>query len=147
MPLPRLPSIRLLLSLFRKAYDDWSEHEASRLAASLAFYTALSLAPLLLIVVAILSLVFGDDAARGQIVVQFHGMLGAQGASAVEAVLASSRGTASGVLATVIGTLVLLIGASGVFGELHGALDTIWDVKPRPGRGLRGLVKDRFLSF
>jgi membrane protein len=138
---------RELWLLCKQAYDDWSEHNASRLAASLAFYTALSLAPLLLIVVAILSLVFGDEAARGQIGGQFGGLLGAQGASAVEAVLASSRGTGSGVLATVIGTVVLLIGASGVFGELQATLDTIWNVKPRPGRGLRGIIKDRFFSF
>lgn len=140
-------SPRQLWPLFEQAYGDWSEHKASRLAAALAFYTALSLAPLLVIVVAVLSLVFGDDAARGQIVAQFQGLLGPQGASAVQSVLASSRGTGSGVVATIIGTLVLLVGASGVFGELQGALDTIWNVKPRPGQGLRGFMKERFFSF
>jgi membrane protein len=140
-------SARSLGILFKQAYDDWSRHNASRLAASLAFYTALSLAPLLVIVVAVLSLVFGDKAAHGQIVAQFQGLLGAQGAQTVESVLASSRSVGSGVLATVIGFAVLLVGASGVFGELQGALDIMWNVKPREGRGLKGIIKDRFLSF
>jgi membrane protein len=138
---------RQLLPLFKQAYQDWSAHNASRLAASLAFYTALSLAPLLMIVVAVLSMVFGDEAARGQIVEQFSGLLGSQGAAAIESVLSSSRGTGSGVTATIIGAVVLLVGASGVFGELQAALDTIWNVKPQPGQSLKRLIRERFFSF
>ncbi len=140
-------TVRKIVTLLKRTYADWSEDKASRLAAALAYYTALSLAPLLVIIVAVLSLVFGDQAARGQLVTQFGGLLGQQGATVVESVLASSRGTSSGVLATIVGVIVLLVGASGVFGELQDALNTIWEVKPRPGRGLRGVIKDRFFSF
>jgi membrane protein len=139
--------VKRALPFVKQAYQDWSQHQASRLAASLAFYTALSLAPLLMIVVGILGLVFGDEAARGEMVTQFGGLLGTEGARTVESVLASARSTGSGVLSTVIGTVVLLISASGVFGELQLALDTIWDVKPREGRGVLGMLKDRFFSF
>ena len=102
-----------IVSLLRQTYSEWSGHKDCRLAASLAFYTALSLAPLLVIVVAVLGLIFGAEAARGQLVGQFEGLLGVQGAAAVQAVLASARDTSDGVLATIIGFVVLLLGASG----------------------------------
>jgi membrane protein len=133
--------------LLKQTFADWLEDKAARLAAALAFYTALSLAPLLVIAVAIASLVLGDEAARGEIVGQFHGLLGHQGAAAVEAILAASRDQSGGIMATVFGALVLAFGASGVFGELQDALDTIWEVKPRPGRGIKGIIRDRFFSF
>ncbi len=144
-----MPSLRLraIGSLLRQTLSDWLDDDASRLAAALAFYTALSLAPLLVIVISIAGLAFGDEAARGQIVGQIDGLVGPDGAAAVQTILASARDPASGVVATIVGVVVLLVGASGVFGELQGALNVIFEVKPRPGRGVLGFVKDRFFSF
>lgn len=136
-----------LVALVKQSAADWSEDKCSRLAAALAFYTALSLAPLLVITVGILGLLYGDDAARGQLAGQFQGIFGAESASAIQTILASARDTSSGVLATIVGVVILLFGASGVFGELQDSLNTIWEVQPRPGRGVMGVLRDRFFSF
>lgn len=136
-----------LVTLLRQTVSDWLDDDASRLAAALAFYTALSLAPLLVIAISIGGIAFGEEAARGEIVHQIDQLVGTQGADAVQAILASSSDTSDGVIATVIGVVVLLVGASGVFGELQAAMDQIFDVKPRPGRGVLGFMKDRFFSF
>src|SRR5688572_10417209 len=136
-----------IVNLLRQTYEDWTDDKASRLAAALAFYTALSIAPLLVIAVAVAGLAFGDEAARGEIVTQFHGLLGHQGAAAIQAILESSKDPSGGILAAIVGVVVLLFGASGVFGELQDAFNTIWEVEPRPGRGIRGILADRFFSF
>jgi membrane protein len=126
---------------------EWNEDDASRLAASLAFYTLLSLAPLLVIVVAIAGAVLGPEAARGQLAAELGGVMGLEAAKAVEAVLASARSPTGSVIGTLVGVVVLFIGASGVFGELQFALNRIWEVRSKPGRGILGEVKDRFFSF
>ncbi len=126
---------------------EWNEDDASRLAASLAFYTLLSLAPLLVIVVAVAGAVLGPEAARGQLAAELGGVMGLDAAKAVEAVLASSRSPAGSVIGTLVGVVVLFVGASGVFGELQFALNRIWEVRAKPGRGILGEVKDRFFSF
>jgi membrane protein len=126
---------------------EWSDDDASRLAASLAFYTLLSLAPLLIIVVAIAGMALGPEAARGQIAAELGQLVGAQAAKGIEAVLASARSPAGGAIGTIVGAMVLFFGASGVFGELQFALNHIWEVRAKPGRGILGEVKDRFFSF
>lgn len=131
----------------KKAGLDWMDHKAPRLAAALAYYTILSLAPLLVIAVAVAGFVFGEDAARGQVVEQFRGMVGQSGAEAIQSLLEHANKPETGILATVIGVAMLLFGASGVFGELQDALNTVWDVKPKPGRGIREIISDRFLTF
>lgn len=133
--------------LTKAAFSEWDDDKASRLAAALAYYTAFSLAPLLVIAIGIAGLVFGDDAAQGEIVGQLQGLIGVDGARFVEQMIAASRAPATSITATVFGVAVLLFGASGVFGQLQDALNTIWEVKPRPGRGWRGIIRDRFLSF
>jgi membrane protein len=133
--------------LVKGTFEEWNNDKASRLAAALAYYTAFSLAPLLVIAIGIAGLVFGDEAAQGQIVGQLQGLIGHDGAKLVEEMIAASRTRSDSIIATAIGLAVLLFGASGVFGQLQDALDTIWEVQPRPGRGLRGFLRDRFLSF
>jgi membrane protein len=125
----------------------WSKDDAARLAASLALYTLLSVAPLLVIAVSVAGLVFGAEAARGQISQQISTVVGPQAGKAIEGLVANANNPSSGVLGTIIGTAVLLFGASGVFGELQSALNRIWEVKPKPGRGIMGTLRDRFLSF
>lgn len=138
---------KTIFTLLKETGSDWLEDKASRLAAALAFYTLLSLAPLLVLVVSIAGLVFGDDAARGEVTGQLQALIGTDGAKAVESVLANAKTPSSGILGTIVGVAILLFGASGVFGELQDSLNVIWEVQPRPGRGIKGFIRDRFFSF
>jgi membrane protein len=134
--------------LLRGAFASWSEDKAPRLGAALAYYTAFSIGPLLVIAIGVAGLLFGDEAARGQIVAQVSGLIGEDAAAAVETMVQKAgERTSAGITATLIGLATLLFGASGVFGELQDSMNTIWGVKPRPGRGFVGMVKDRFFSF
>jgi membrane protein len=128
-------------------WAEWSEDRAPRLGAALAYYTAFSIAPLLVIAIAIAGLLLGEEAARGQIVAQIAGLVGPDSARAIQDMIANAQRPASGVIATALGTGTLLLGASGVFGQLQDALNTIWEVESKPGRGLRGMLRDRFFSF
>jgi membrane protein len=92
-------------------------------------------------------LVFGKEAAQGQIVGQIQGLVGEQGAKAIQAMIENGRKPSSGIAASLVGLAMLLIGASGVLGELHDALNTIWKVRSESRNGLIGIIKDRFLSF
>jgi membrane protein len=125
----------------------WDEDNVARLAASLAYYTLLSVAPLIIIAVAIAGLAFGQDAAREHIGGELAGVVGSGAASALQSIAKNARTPGTGVFSIAVGVAVLLFGASGVFGELQSALNTVWDVAPKPGRGVWGLVKDRFFSF
>jgi membrane protein len=140
-------SIKAIWDFVKETLEDWSEDRASRLAAALAYYTIFSLAPLLIIAIAIAGLVFGREATQGQIVTQISGLVGWEAAKGIQTLIENASKRGSGSIATAFGIIVLLIGASGFFGQLQDGLNTIWEVKPRPGRGLLGIVKDRFLSF
>ena len=119
-----------------------------RLSSSLAYYAIFSLAPLLVIVVSIAGLVFGEEAARGQLAQQIATLAGAGAGDAIQAAVHSSAShQTTGVLATIIGSAVLLFGASTVFAELKDALNIIWGVIVRPGRPFLTMVRDRFFSF
>jgi membrane protein len=147
---PRFVSRNLLPNAWRfieEIADSWLDHHAPRLAAALAYYTLLSIAPLVVIAIALAGFVFGESAARGQIATQLGAVVGEQAAKGIEAVIANAHSPASGILSTALGVAVLLLGSSGVFAELQSTLDTIWDVEPKPGRGVWGTVKDRFVSF
>jgi membrane protein len=126
---------------------EWVDDEAPRLAASLALYTLLSIAPLLVIAVAVAGMAFGADAARGQINQELARVVGPQAGQAIEGLIANARAPSAGALSSIVGVTVLLFGASGVFGELQSTLNRIWNVKPRPGRGWKGMLRDRFFSF
>src|ERR1700704_1751309 len=105
------PNMRAMLGLFKAAGSRWVENKAPRLGAALAYYSAFSLAPLLVIVIAIVGLVFGREAATGQIAGQMESVVGEDGAKAVEAMVASANQPASGILATIVGVIMLLVGA------------------------------------
>ena len=141
------PNMNDMWDLFRNAGSQWMEHKAPRLGAALAYYTAFSLAPLLVIVIAIVGLVFGREAATGQISGQIESIVGADGAKAVEIMVATANKPVSGIFATVIGLVMLLVGALGLFGQLQDALNTVWEVQPRPGLGLLRFFLDRLLSL
>lgn len=118
------------------------------MGAALAYYTVFSMAPLLLIVISVAGLVFGPEAARGEIQAQLQGLMGESGAGLVQGLLASAKDPARGVTATALGLVLLFVGATTVFAELQGALDRIWRVDPRDQRGgWFWLVRARLLSF
>jgi membrane protein len=136
------------LSLLKETVKSWSDDYAPSMGAALAYYTLFSIAPLLLIVISIAGLVFGREAAQGEIFGQLQGLMGQEGAEAVQGLLASSDESNSGLIAGALSFLLLLFGATTVFGELQDAFDRIWRVpaKPRKG-GLWGLLRARILSF
>ena len=140
-------SPRAAFDLVKTTYGDWSEDKASRLAAALAYYTAFAIAPLLLIAIAIAGLVFGEEAAGGQVFAQLEGLLGADAAQAVETAIANSQQAGVGTISAIIGLATLLWSASNVFAQLQDALNTIWEVTPKPGAGIMATVKKRFLSM
>jgi membrane protein len=139
--------LRRLGSLLKETAIQWDEDQAARQAASVALYTLLSIAPLLIVSIKVAGVVFGDDAARGQLSQELGRLVGAQAGAAIEAMVNNAKQPGQGVIGTLVGLGVLLFGASGVFGELQTSLNQIWEVQPRPGRGVVGFLKDRFFSF
>lgn len=135
------------LALIRRSFDNWNEHNAPRLGAALAFYTILSISPLLILVVAVVSLVFDGSTAQTHLLDQAQSLVGVEGRHAMEAMLSSGRKASAGIFATLIGLGTLLFGASGVFGELRAALNTIWGVKAKVHEGIWGMLRERLFSF
>lgn len=141
-------SVKVLWRLLQETFKEWSEDKVPRLAAALAYYTIFSIAPLLIIVIAVAGAVFGEDAAKGQIVNQIQGLVGADGAEFIEtAIQNASQPQTGGTFASIISVVLLLVGATGLFTELQDSLNTIWEVKPKPGRGIWNIIRTRFLSF
>ncbi len=137
----------LYVSLFKRAALAWIKDGASSMGAALAFYSAFSLAPLLLIVMAVAGLVYGADTARKAVVRQFAELIGPVGAEAVGGLLKAASAAETGGIATVIGVILLLLGATSVLVELESDLDRIWEAPPREGNGLVSLVRVHVLSF
>ena len=135
------------ISLLKTTYNNWSDHHAPRLGASVAFYTLFSFAPLLVLTVAVIGLVFDPQKAQSGVIDQARQMIGARGADTVKSLLASAQKPASGLVASVIAFVTLLFGASGVFTELRDALNIIWDAEPKNSSGLMGMLKERLFSF
>ena len=133
--------------LIKRTYTKWNEDHAPGLGAALSYYTLLSLAPLLMIVIAIAGLVFGEEAAQGQIMGQIQGLVGEESAKAIQSMIEAARKPTAGVLATVIATIMLLVGATGVFAQLQESLNIIWKVKAKPEEGIWRLLKERFISL
>jgi len=133
--------------LLKETGTAWDEDNVTRLAASLAYYTLLSIAPLIILAVAVTGLAFGEEAAREHIARELASVVGSGAAEAIQSIAKNAHTPGTGVLSIAVGLVVLLFGASGVFGELQSALNTVWDVAPKPGRGIWGIVKDRFFSF
>lgn len=142
----RLKSLPLL-SLSRDAAVAWLDDRAPSHGAALAYYTLFSLAPLLLIVVSVAGLVFGAEAARGEIFDQLSGLMGPTSAAAIQQLLASVNWPAGSVMGTLIGIGIMIIGATTVFAELQNALDQIWEVPAEKRSGLWAMLRSRVLSF
>jgi membrane protein len=135
-----------LWRVFRRAVGGFVEHGDLSRGAAIAFYTVTSLAPLLLIVIAIAGLVIGQDAARNGVIDQFRGLVGPEGADLIKSIVARSSDPTSGTMATVLGVIMVIITASGIFGEMQSALNATWDVKP-PDEPWMSLIRARAVSL
>lgn len=142
------PGWRPWRQLLTRAVEAWLDDRAPSMGAALAYYTLFSLAPLLLIVVSVAGLVFGADAARGEVVDQLQGLLGPAGAEAVQQLLRSVSWPAGGVMGTMVGLALMLLGATTVFAELQATLDRIWQLpQAQLPSGVWAWVRSRLLSF
>lgn len=148
------PPVKETLSIWRRirivligSVEEWLAQRAASKGAALAFYTLFSMAPILVLVIAIAGAIFGEDAARGEIFAQLSGLVGSTGAQAIELLLASAHDPGAGLIATAIATIVLLIGATTAFAELKDSLDEIWHAPPTRKAGWIVLLRTRLLSF
>ena len=126
---------------------EWIDDRASSKGAALAFYTLFSIAPILVLAIALAGYFFGVEAAQGELVTQLRGLIGQDGAEAVQAMLAAARDKDSGLISTIIATVLLIIGATTVFAELKISLDELWEVRAQAESGLWAMIKTRLLSF
>ena len=133
--------------LFLQCFNDWMEDCALRFSAALAYYSIFAMAPLVIIAISVAGLAFGEEAARGQVYQQIEWLLGPKGAGEIQALIQASSNTPKSVIATIVGIVTLLIGASGVFGQLKDALNSIWGVQLKPGGGIFASLKQYLLSF
>src|SRR5579864_7443740 len=138
--------LRGVWTLMRDAADGWLAHRASSTGAALAFYTIFSLAPVLIISIAIAGFFFGEAAARGEIVDQIGDLVGPQGAQLVQSVLQNAGRREAGVVATIVSVVTLILGANTALAELKAALDQTWDVPPERRTGFWYAVRTRLLS-
>jgi membrane protein len=140
-----------MFNLLKDTIREWSEDGGNRLAAALAYYTTFSLAPLLVLVIAIAGLVGGREAAQTQTMAEVQDLLGTDGREFVQGMIESASRPTTGWTATLLGAVTLLFGALGVFGELQNSLNTIWEVKPKPARGfidgVKRFILKRVVSF
>ena len=141
------PSLQTWWTLIKASVSSWLDDYAPSMGAALSYYTVFSLAPLLLIVVSVAGLVFGEDAVRGELFAQLQGLMGADAAKAIQDLLASVNKPAHGIVGTLVGVALLVFGATTVFGELQDALDRIWRAPARKKGGLWSLLRARLLSF
>ncbi|MGN6718709.1 MAG: YihY/virulence factor BrkB family protein, partial [Candidatus Binatia bacterium] len=143
-----MEQINSIWGLLKRTVMQWLEDQPFQLASSLSYYTLFSLAPLLIIVISIAGFAFGQEAAQRQIVGTIQGMIGQQSAEAVQGMIQNaSNEPKTGMIATVVGVITLILGAGGVVGQLQTSLNTIWGVAPKPGQGVWGFVRQRFISY
>jgi membrane protein len=135
------------LPILTEAFSNWKNDKSPMWGAALSYFTVFSLSPLLLIIISIAGLVFGREAVQGRLFTQLNDLIGGQGAVMIQEMVQNASKPSSGVIGTIIGFVTLLLGASGVFGQLKEALNAIWQVEKKPKAGFMSMVKDRFLSF
>ncbi len=133
--------------LARQSFKEFQSDQAARLGAALSYYTVFSIAPIILVVIGVAGLVWGQDAARSEVGQQLASLFGKDAAGLIQSVVVKASEKKSGVLSSVVGLVTLIFGATGVMIELQGALNTVWKVKPQPGLGVGSFVRQRLLSF
>jgi membrane protein len=137
---------KTIVGIIKDTFKEFGEDKATRLAAALAYYSIFSIGPLLFLLVAFLGWKFGELAVQGQVRHQISSVVGEESAKIIESMMAAKKlGTSP--ITTILGVITLFIGASGVFGQLQDALNTVWEVKAKPGMGIWAFLRDRFLSM
>jgi YihY family inner membrane protein len=137
-----------IVALFKNTASEWIQDKCPQLGAALTYFTVFSLAPLVLVLLAVFGLIFGgSDQAQHKITEQLQYLIDPSGIKVIQDIAANASKPQAGMIATAIGVVLALFGASGVFGQLQDALNTIWGVKPKPGGGVMGFIRTRFLSF
>jgi membrane protein len=138
-----------VFGLLKQTFQEWLQDKAPQLGAALAYYTVFSLAPLILVLLAVVGIIFRNDPAGAwdKITQQMGYFLDASAVQVVQNIAQQASQPGKTAIATIIGVVLALFGASGVFGQLQDALNTIWDVKAKPNRGIWGFLRNRFLSF
>jgi membrane protein len=137
----------LMWTIFVRSLRAWYDDNVPRLGASVAYYTLFAVGPVLLIVIGVAGVAFGAESVRSQVVLQLQGLVGEQGAQAIEALLRAAAPRESGIVATAVGLVTLVLAATGAFLELQAAFDTIWRVKPAPSGNIRAFLMTRLRSF
>jgi len=140
-------SFKSMWSLTKEAVTQWSDDFAPSMGAAIAYYTIFSIAPLLVIAIAVAGFFFGQDAASGAIFAQLRGLIGDEGATAIQGLVKSASEPGKGLFAAAAGIVTLLLGATTVFGELQSDLDRIWDAPKQENSGIWGMIHARLLSF
>ena len=140
-------NLRKIGRLFKETFQEWQEDKASRIAAALAYYTVFSISPLLVVAVAIAGAFFGEQTAQAQITAQLTDLVGEDGVQPILVALNNMSQPRIRGIASLISIGVLLLGASGIFAQLQDALNTVWNVKPEPGRGISIFIRKRIYSF
>lgn len=141
------PYSRQIVHILKCAVTEWLAHRAASKGAALAFYTLFSMAPILVLVIAVAGFFYGAEAAQGQLLNELRGLVGKEGAETIQAVLAGAQDKETGKFATIIATVLLLVGATSVFAELKDSLDEIWAVPASKDAGWWDIVRTRVLSF
>jgi membrane protein len=136
-----------LWKLLKQTVLEWIHDKVPALGAALAFYTIFSIAPMIIVTVAVVGFIFGPDAAQGRIATELQGLVGAESARTIQSMIERAGNRQDGTIATIIGLGTILFGSTIVFAQLQDALNTVWGVKRRPSRGIWGIVLDRLLSF
>lgn len=145
--IPMNSQIEAIKYLSQTTISEWRKDKVPKLAASLAYYTVFSIPPLLLIAMGIAGIFFGEEAARGQVFSQLSGLVGSGAAETVQEIIKNFEQRQNGRVAVIVGFLALLLGATGVFGELQDSLNQIWKVTPKKSKGFWGFLRKRWLSF
>ncbi|HEY0069918.1 MAG TPA: YihY/virulence factor BrkB family protein [Chloroflexia bacterium] len=140
-------NFKAVLDVLKDTFKDFGEDKVPRLAAALAYFTIFSIGPLLLIALSIAGLLFDQAQVREQMLSTIGGLVGETGSKTIGEALDNANKGSGNIVVASIGIVTLVMGASGVFGQLKDALNTIWEVKPKEGQGILGMLRERFLSF
>src|SRR4030095_15697466 len=142
-----IAKLKIIWGMVTETYDELIDDKGLKMAAALSYYSAFSLGPLLIIVIAIAGFVFGEEAAKGQIFFELKNLMGPDGAIMIETILKGAASKSTGIFATAASIILLFLGSIGVFMELQESLNIIWGVELKPGRGIWGFIKNRLVSF
>jgi membrane protein len=132
----------------KDVFNEFIDDKCPKLGAALSFYTLFSIAPIIVISISVAASIFGRQAARGEIINQIQGLVGYEGAQVIQTALKNAQYSHQGIIAIISGLVALVIGSTVVFAELQDSLNTVWKVKPKPGKGIiKRFLKDRLQSF